>query len=127
MQILSLAELQAPDDRTLAWTPFGLGRMTAEAAAEYQQQVIAAAELVDSVGGETRRSFERLRTTYSYGVICYDLFTVVRNQAALVLELALGERFMAFYDGRIPVEVGGTTVPLTARNLEEVREALSDK
>src|SRR5213079_691260 len=41
---------------------------------------------------------------YAYGVLCYDIFTIVEDQAHLVLEFALRERFLAFYDGAVPME-----------------------
>jgi hypothetical protein len=46
----------------------------------------------------TRKSFERLRTLYAYGVLCYDLYTVAGDLARLVIEQALRERFLPFYD-----------------------------
>jgi hypothetical protein len=127
MPIRTLAELAAPDERTTRFTPFGLGSMPAERAAEFQQQVIAGADLVADVPDDTRRAYERLRTVYAHGILCYEIFTVVHDQAVLLLELALGERLLAFYDGEVPLFMGDTERPFRARRFDEVREALRDR
>ncbi len=77
--------------------------LTAEAAAEFQQRVIAPAGLVQSVPDDTHASFEHLRTPHSYGILCYDAFTTVSDLAPLVADLALRERFVSFYDSVITV------------------------
>ena len=81
MEIKTLAELTRPDQRTLAFTPLGLstmGLLRGEDAAEFQQQVIAHCDLSENVAEGTRNSFERLRTLHSYGVLCYEAYTVLR-------------------------------------------------
>lgn len=127
LPIRTLAELAAPDERTTRFTPFGLGSMPAERAAEFQQQVIAGADLVADVPNDTRRAYERLRTVYTHGVLCYEIFTVVHDQAPLLLELALGERLLAFYDGEVPLFKGETRRPFRARRFDQVREALRER
>lgn len=127
MAIRTLAELAAPDERTMRFTPFGLGSMPADRAAEFQQRVIVGADLVADVPDDTRRAYERLRTVYAHGVLCYEIFTVVHDQALLLLELALGERLLAFYDGEVPFFKGDTVRPFRARRFNEVREALRDR
>src|SRR5215469_16878141 len=98
MVIKSLDELREVDERTLKFQPLGLGgRMRPEDAARYQQEVISHPGLAPEVPQRVRGCFERLRTIYSYGVLCYDLFTVAYDQAQLALELALRERFMEFH------------------------------
>ena len=77
--------------------------LTAEAAAEFQQRVVASAVLVESVPDDKRASFERLRTLHSYGVLCYDAFTAVSDLAPLVADQALRERFVAFHAGAVVV------------------------
>ncbi len=106
MKIVPLAQLQAPDEGVRRFSPLGLsmaGMLTAEAAAEHQQHTITSAELVEAVPGETRASFERLRTLHSHGILCYDAFTAVVDLAPLVADLALRERFLAFYANEVPV------------------------
>lgn len=99
MEIKTLAQLQSPDDRTLMFTPLGLGRMKAEDSADFQQQVIAELHLADDVAERTRAKFEQLRTAFAHGVLCYDLFTLVSDHARLTLEQALRDRFAAYYSG----------------------------
>src|SRR5712692_741452 len=81
MDIRTFAELTAPDERSLRFTSLGFAtggkKLSSESAAEFQQRSIAAANLVSAVPEGTRSSFERLRTLHAYGVLCYDLFTVV--------------------------------------------------
>ncbi len=106
MDIRTFTELTTPDERTLRFTPWGLstrGELSPEDAAEFQQRSIAAADLVAAVPEGTRSSFERLRTLHAYGVLCYDLFTVVDDMTWIVLEQALRERFIEFYGGLIPL------------------------
>lgn len=62
MQIKTLEELQCADERSVAFTPMGLGHMEATAAADFQQQVVSEIELSTDVGPATKRAFERLRT-----------------------------------------------------------------
>ncbi len=105
MDIATLTELQTPDDGVRRFTPLGLsmgGMLTPEAAAEFQQRVVASAELVESVPDGTRASFERLRTLHSYGILCYDAFTTVSDLAPLVADQALRERFVEFHAGSVP-------------------------
>jgi len=78
MDIKTLEEPQAADERTLAFTPLGLGgRMRPEDAADFQQRVIARLELAENVTEQTRQKFELLRAAYSHGVLCYELYTMV--------------------------------------------------
>ena len=102
MIIKTLAELAEPDEASLVIRPLGIDpARAAEGVAEYQQNLIANFELIDEVPESTRNSYDRVRTTFTYGVLCYDLYTVAGNQARLVLEQALRERFLPFYDGTV--------------------------
>ncbi|MFD7924005.1 hypothetical protein ACFV3R_32970 [Streptomyces sp. NPDC059740] len=99
MDIKTLEELQAADERTLVFTPLGLGgRMRPEDSADFQQRVIARLELAEDVAERTRQKFEQLRAAYSHGVLCYELYTMVADQARLTLEQALRDRFASYYD-----------------------------
>ena len=109
MELKSFDELLEPDPRTLAFAPMGLimaGRLGPEHATEFQQLSIANCDLADNVAEGTRSSFERLRTLHSYGVLCYETFTVARDLAWLLLEQALRERFVEFYRDGVPLENG---------------------
>ncbi|MBV9023888.1 MAG: hypothetical protein JO362_08870 [Streptomycetaceae bacterium] len=99
MDIKTLQELQAADERALVFTPLGLGgRMKPEDSADFQQRAIARFQLADDVAERTRQKFEQLRAAYSHGVLCYELYTMVADQAKLTLEQALRDRFAAYYD-----------------------------
>lgn len=113
MDIKSLEELQQPDDRvTHTWTPSPEHGAQAEAAAEYHQKMIAHLDLVQNVPDAVRDNFERLRTIYSYGVLCYDFYTVAHDQARLVLGQALGARFIEDFNGTvIVVDKNGVELP----------------
>jgi hypothetical protein len=102
--IKTLDELRQADDRTLRFTPMGLGldvRMRPNNAAEYWQQVMTQLELAPEVAEGTRRSFDDLRMAFPYGVLCYELFTLVHDRALLVLEQALRDRFIAHHRDRM--------------------------
>ncbi|MDP9164580.1 MAG: hypothetical protein M3O32_00665 [Actinomycetota bacterium] len=104
MDIRSLEDLLAPDERTLRFAPGGFltaSQLTPHAAAEHQQRTIAAADLVDAVPEIVRGSFERLRHCHSLGVIWYEAFTLAADLSYVVLELALRERFVEFYAGTL--------------------------
>lgn len=106
VNVLTLADLQLPDQRVLRYTSLGFilsGHLSGADAAEFQQRVVATAELTPAVPDSTRASFERLRTLHSYGVLCYDAFTIVADLVPLVAEQAFRERFLAFYAAGVPV------------------------
>jgi hypothetical protein len=128
MEIKSFEELTTPDERTLAFTPLGLstmGLLKPEDAADFQQQVIAHCDLADDVTEGTRNSFERLRTLHSYGVLCYEAYTVSQDLAWLLLEQALRERFLEFHNHVVPLVSAktGDQVPLPANDFSVVDDA----
>jgi hypothetical protein len=123
--IKTLAELQQPDEASLMFGPWGLGRMTAEAAAKFQQEVVAAYELTGQVPESTRQSFDRVRTIYAYGVLCYELYTVAGDQARLFIEQALRDRFLPFYNGEVPfIDAQGQPQSITATDYRVFYEQL---
>jgi hypothetical protein len=125
MIIHKLAELQQPDEASLRFTPWGLARMSPEDAADFQQRLIGQFELSGQVPETTRRSFERVRTIYSYGVLCYELYTVAGDQARLVVEQALRDRFLPFYEGTVKFRDGqGNPQSVTASQYDEVYRAI---
>jgi hypothetical protein len=106
VRMRKLAELTTADERTLAFGGMGLimgGQLRPEDAAELQQRWIEAADLIDVVPEATTESFERLRNLHCYGVLCYDAFTVASDLRWIVLEQALRQRFIEFYEGAIPL------------------------
>jgi hypothetical protein len=126
MRIRSFAQLTTADERTRRFTGLGFataGMLTPEASADFQQSSIADANLVEAVPEGTRSSFERIRLFHSYGILCYDLFTLTDDLTWTVLEQALRERFVAFYSGEIPiVNKGGITQLFSATNFEVISQ-----
>jgi hypothetical protein len=128
MVIRSLPELCLADERTLAFGPLGFGgSMQPEYSAESLQQVVARYELVPEVAEGTRRSFDQLREVFPYGLLCYDIFTLVEDRALLVFEQALRDRFIEFHQGTVTFADPrtGQTRELTANRYEQVSEFIS--
>ncbi|MET8014774.1 hypothetical protein ABZU86_32735 [Streptomyces sp. NPDC005271] len=124
MEIRSLEELRAADDLSLAFNPYGLGgRMKPEDAAEFQQRQIADCDLTAGVAAGTRDSFERLRTVFGYGVLCYDVYTIVGDQALLIYEQALRDRFLEWCAGTITFRVPqAPDVSYTVTSYDDVKK-----
>lgn len=129
--MIELEELQAPDPRTLAFVPGGLGidvQMRPEAAAERWRRIAAQFVLQDDVGEQTRNSFADLRTMLPYGVLCYEVFTLVHDRALFVFEQALRDRFIDYYKGHhggtVPLKFGETYQEMTASRYVEVIDAV---
>ena len=97
--------------------------MQPEDSLRYLRDSIALARLVDEVPEEVRKNFERVRKTYLYGLVEYDLFTVADDDARLILEGALRARFIAYYEGQIPVTKNDEETQLTAWSFDDVRDA----
>ena len=128
VNIEPLSELQKPDDRTLHFGPYGLGgTMRPEDSAEFQQRVVARHQLVPAVADGTRQTFEQLKTIYAYGVLCYDIFTVVHDHALLVFEQALRDRFIHFHRGAVTFAEPrtGREQQITADRYEQVLEFIA--
>ncbi|MFE7558516.1 hypothetical protein [Kitasatospora sp. NPDC057500] len=131
MIIKTWDQLREADERTLRFTPHGLGlgvKMAPESSAEFQQQVVAALELAPAVAEGTRQSFDRLRTVFAYGVLCYDLFTLVSDHALLVIEQALRDRFIDFHQGKITfVDASGAAHAVVAERYEQVHDFIDSQ
>ena len=126
MIIETMAELGQADERSLRFTPLGFGPgMAPEAAAEYQQKLISRFDLVAQVPEDTRKSFERLRAMYAHGLLLYDLYTVVADQARLVMEQALRERFLPYYGGVVTfVDDAGEELRVPASSFDELHREI---
>jgi hypothetical protein len=63
---------------------------------------------------------------YAYGVLCYDLYTVAGDLARLVIEQALRERFLPFYNRTVTFvhDRDGSERVISAGNWDEFRAAL---
>jgi hypothetical protein len=77
------------------------GAAAPEAAAENHKRLTTQLDLLASVPDAVRKSFDRIRSIYRQGLFCYDLYTVAGDQARLLIELALKERFVEFYGGTV--------------------------
>ncbi|MEY9855073.1 hypothetical protein ABH935_000672 [Catenulispora sp. GAS73] len=126
MGIKTWDELREPDERTLRFTPIGLGgRMRPEDSARYWQEVMAGLDLDPVVADGTRQSFDRLRQVLPYGLLCYDIFTLVRDHALLTIEQALRDRFIDYHQGVVTfVDNQGTAHTSTVAQYEDVHEAV---
>lgn len=78
--------------------------MTPEDAARSHQESIESADLVQAVSKNTTQTFDRLREVHTYGVLLYDLYSCVEQLQPFVLEQALRDRFVTFYEGVIPFQ-----------------------
>jgi hypothetical protein len=118
----TLAELQEPDQRSLMWSVW-----TADPAkaAELAQRLLSQVALSPDVPETTRQSFERLCTLFSYGILCYDLYTVAGDLARLVVEQALRDRFLPFYGGTVNFTDGqGVPQAVTASSYDDLYRAI---
>jgi hypothetical protein len=126
MKTKSLGELRQSDERTLRFIAgggFGLDvAMDPEDCARHWQEVAAGMELRASVAETTRRSFDQLRTVFAYGVLCYEVFTLVHDHALLVLEQALRDRFVSYSSGAVTFVRGGEPVEVPFRNYQDIMD-----
>jgi hypothetical protein len=95
----SLAELRELDPRSVLWIVGGAA--AAEDAADRDKRVMAHLDVPASVPEPVRKSFDRIRAIFRQGLFCYDLYTVAGDQARLLIELALKERFIELYGGTV--------------------------
>ncbi len=132
MDFLTLDELKEPDERALVFGPLGGFDPSADRAAaalEHRQRTISGTDLIRAVPEPVRHNFDRLRLAYVYGVLCYELFTVVEQAVFFLLEHALGERLIEHYNGVLPLEdmQKEELKPLTVGNFRDVHKALREK
>ncbi len=131
MEIRSLAELTAPDERSQRFTPLGWATgtriLSAEGAAQHIQQTVAIG-IDPSVPETVRKSFDRVRSVYIHGLFDYELFSAASDLALLHLQQAFAERFMAHYGSTIPfVSSRGVQKPLMASSYDDVHRALAER
>jgi hypothetical protein len=115
----ALAELREPDDRSMRWIVGGPAAL--ENAAEHQKRVMAQFDMPASVPETVKMSFDRVRSIYRQGLFCYDLYAVAGDQARLLVEQVLKERFIEFHGGTVLFTDGqGKTQTVTASTFDEV-------
>lgn len=131
MEAITFEELITSDDRSLRFTPLGFstgGVMTPEHCVEHHQATIQDANLTAEVPEPIRRNFERFRAVHTYGVLLYDLFTVVDDFCVFVLEQALGHRLLEHFGGQLPLtNAHGDVHPLKIHWFDEIHEAMYEK
>ena len=128
LEVQTLEQLQAVDTIVQRFTPLGLSAgtqaLTAQSAATFVQRMVATSDLAEDVPPEVRGNFDRIRRVHSYGALCYHLFTVASDQCFFVLDQALGARFITYYEGRIPLVVGGVERVVDADTFGALRALL---
>lgn len=119
----TLAELSAFDEMTRAFWPGGLAGalMSPEDSLYFLRSSLEHADLVDAVPEEVCNNFERVRKTYLYGLMEYDLFTVADDNSRLVLEGALRARFASYYDGEIALLRDGKRITVRGTSFDDYR------
>lgn len=95
-----------------------------ESAVAFIQADVAKYDLNGAVPEDIQFNFDRIRRVYTYGVLCYDLFTVASDQCFFVLEQALGERFVSYFGGEIPVPGYGHRGVVRVERFEDLRGQL---
>jgi hypothetical protein len=125
----TLTELVTLDDMTRAFWPLGLSGalMPPDASLLNLRDSIDRAALVDEVPEEVRNNFERVRKTYLYGLMEYDLFTVADDDARLILEGALRVRFFTFYERQITVIRNGNTKVISGSSFDDLYRRVQGK
>jgi hypothetical protein len=120
----TMAELLGLDDMTCAFWPSGMSGalMSPDDSLRYLRDLIALACLVDEVPEAVRENFARVRKTYLYGLMEYDMFTVAHDDARLILEGALRVRFLTYYESQIPISRKGVDMTLQPSSFDELRE-----
>lgn len=120
-----LDRLREADEATLRFSPWGLGgRLDPADSAAYLAELVNHARLVDAVPEDIRLSFERVRRTFMYGLLDYDLFTSAYSLGHLVLEGALRNRFITYYENAVPILRDGTEDVLSVTSFDQYYEAL---
>jgi hypothetical protein len=125
-----LSALWEPDERTLRFLPNGLGvglAMFPADSAEFWHSVAAECVLPANVAEGTRRSFQDLKKVFTYGVLCYELFTLVHDHALLVFEQALRDRFLQHYPQGATFRVGTEYTVVPAGRYDDVTSYLESR
>jgi hypothetical protein len=94
-----------PDQATLRFTGLGLsmgGLISPEAAVRLQRHNIDF-DLAETVPDDTRKLFQRLQAIHMQGIWEYQMFTVADEYALQVLEHALWDRLLHYYNHQPPL------------------------
>lgn len=120
----TLTELLALDDMTrhFSWLGLSGALLPPEDSLRYLRDSIERAQMVAEVPENVRENFERVRKTFLYGLVEFDMFTVAADDARLILEGALRVRFVTYYDGKLPVTKKAEETTLSASSFDDVRQ-----
>src|SRR6266851_57001 len=91
-----ISDATKPDSRSVLF----LGRGSADRAFQNIQYLVHF-PLDQSVPESIRRTFDRIRILFIYGLFQYEFFTVAAQLAEMAYELALGERFVQMCKGSV--------------------------
>jgi len=123
-------DLLRPDPLTRRFGPLGLMTdrvILPEGSATYLTALVRGAVLSTGVPDDVRRSFERIRELFRYGVFRYDFFTLADHMAWTIPETGLGVRFVEWYDAKVPLVHGDQEVVLETDRYRTVAETLGRK
>lgn len=123
-------DLIRPDSLTAHFGPMGLMTdrvLQPDGSATFLTDVIRRAELSAWVPDDVRRTFERVRELFRYGVFRYPFFTVADHVAWTIPETALGVRFVERYDGKVPFVHDDQEVVLETDQLQNGRRGAGTK
>lgn len=81
-------------------------------------------ELALGVPDDLRAAFDRICGVHKLGLLDYQMFTVAWQLCLLMVEYALGARFVAFYEGSVPFLVGKDEARIGAIRYSQVKEVL---
>ncbi len=121
VRVKDFSELTRPSDAALA---FGFMRsLSPDDQARSIQSMVAKADLCDEVPEDLAACFERIRSLFALGLLCYEAFTAAEDLAWLMFEQAVQERFVTFYRGEIPLISKSGEQTLTVPNFGKVIDA----
>lgn len=121
-----LEELRRVDERTLRFSPWGLGgQLEPSTSARFLAESLTYATLAEAVPEDVRLNFERVRNLFLYGLLDYDLFSAAYDLGHLALEGALRHRFVTYYESSVPIWRDGVADTLAAASFDGYREAVA--
>lgn len=117
-----------PDQATLRFTGLGLsmgGLISPEAAVRLQKHNVDF-ELAEAVPDDTRKLFQRLQAIHMQGIWEYQMFTVADDYALHVLEHALWERLLDYYNRQPPLlDVRGRVTQIQPATISEIAKLVA--
>jgi hypothetical protein len=123
-------DLIQQDPVTARFGPHGLMTdrvLRPEGSATFLTDVIRRAGLSAGVPDDVRRTFERVRELFRYGVFRYAFFTLADHAAWTIPETALGVRFVERCGGKVPFVLRDHVVIVETDRFRTVAAALEPK